>query len=305
MEYGFSHDEIDASTQLLRQSKWAHVKDAGWRQPSVFGPAPGPSLDENLIHDRDRISTLRSRTAKMTFKTSATKLRNLFANAAFSFVSRDTMAYASFRMQRFDDVPWLSGRGYSIFGLYIHGVQYKSRTGEVVTGSYVPVMFSNQAEAITSGREELGLPVLFADISIEEQAASFLADISWQGTTWATMKMPHIQQRDSASSEKASQEIILVQKSMPSTSSHKSPSRDAEYAVALESSEKKRMNDGRAEWRCDRGASLNFDAADKRKLPTLHHIVSRLEELPIFEVVDASVVETTADPGLRVVNKLS
>lgn len=38
-------------------------------------------------------------------------------------------------------------------------------------------------------------------------------------------------------------------------------------------------------------ADLHIDGLDWSQLPTLHHIISRLVEIPIYEVVEAGVVE--------------
>jgi hypothetical protein len=40
-------------------------------------------------------------------------------------------------------------------------------------------------------------------------------------------------------------------------------------------------------------AEISFDALDWKALPTLHHIVERLKEVPMYEVVEAQIVEGT------------
>ena len=40
-------------------------------------------------------------------------------------------------------------------------------------------------------------------------------------------------------------------------------------------------------------ASVSFDALSWKQLPTLHHIVDRLAEIPVYEVVEAKLVEGT------------
>ena len=45
-------------------------------------------------------------------------------------------------------------------------------------------------------------------------------------------------------------------------------------------------------------ASVSFDKLDLDALPTLHHIVTVLADIPIYEVVGAKVVEGTGVPDV-------
>jgi hypothetical protein len=43
---------------------------------------------------------------------------------------------------------------------------------------------------------------------------------------------------------------------------------------------------------------VSFDALDWEALPTLHHVVSRLAGIPVFDVVSAKVVEGVGVPDV-------
>ena len=160
--YNFGHDEWDYSTQMLRKHQWETQKGLFWRMPTSFGPMPGPRQD---FHGRPHNgSNATFKTASIKIKSSRTVLENLFPNDKLRFASPDTVAHATFAATQLDNLEWLGGRGYSHFGLYIHGVQYTKDNGETVTGTYLPLLFENLTDPILSGREELGFPKLFAEL---------------------------------------------------------------------------------------------------------------------------------------------
>jgi hypothetical protein len=45
-------------------------------------------------------------------------------------------------------------------------------------------------------------------------------------------------------------------------------------------------------------ASFQIDPLDWEQLPTLHHVISRLAELPVYEIVSARVVEGDGVPDV-------
>ena len=153
IEYGLSHDEIHASTQVLRHHLWKEKEITPfWRQPIVFGPLPGPRQDS---FGRTHSQSLQSSTSTkrvIKFKTSATLLRNMFPNDRYSFAKPDTVATASFSLESLENLEWLGGRGYDLFALYIHGVSYKLGDGQVLNGTYCPVMFENQTDPVSLSR---------------------------------------------------------------------------------------------------------------------------------------------------------
>jgi hypothetical protein len=56
-------------------------------------------------------------------------------------------------------------------------------------------------------------------------------------------------------------------------------------------------------WQADR-ATFKIDALDWDCLPTLHHVVSRLEEIPVYEIVGAKVVEGVGVPDVGAARRI-
>lgn len=278
---------------------------------------PGPRQTSEGNSHQSSSSSSSSITALIKFKTSATLLRTLFPNSSYRFNKPDTVALASFTVQTLQNMAWLGGGSYDLLGFYIHDVEYTARSGETLHGSYCPVMFENLTDPILSGREELGYPKLYSDISItarndgDGDSSSVEARIAWRGTDWARFRWQglrdhaHQQPNSAEASENGShqnddgeanknnhrQEGILVHKCIPSSDKAERGKRraDAEYDVFIPASDTVETRTKRI--RQAEHAEFKFEDIGFKKLPTLHHIVSRLAEIPVFEIVEASIVE--------------
>ena len=299
IEYGLSHDEIHASSQILRQYLWNQVETKPfWRQPTVFGPLPGPRQD---AFGRPYTQSLRSSSTRKTtikFKTSATLLRHsFFPNERYAFEKADTVATASFSLESLENMEWLGGSGYDLFALYIHGVSYKTEDGQTVKGTYCPVLFENLTDPILTGREELGFPKLFSDIDISRSETSCKATLSWRGQQWAELELKDLQRDNSEPSKDKEAELesaddgLFVHKYIPASGSKQRGQPDAQYDVFFPNEA------GTSSVRSRRVASPSnvqlkiktFD--DWKQLPTLHLPVNRLAEIPIFEILEGAATE--------------
>jgi 2-polyprenyl-6-methoxyphenol hydroxylase-like FAD-dependent oxidoreductase len=292
LEYGFSHDEFHASTQRLREYQWQQRTRCYWRQPTVFGPLPGPRQDLWNYPRPNGLLDATSTVATIRFRTSGTLLRNLLPSAAYSFILPDTVAEASVCVQSIKNLPWLSGKGYDLVAFYFHGLQYQQQDGSVVRGSFIPVLFENLTDPILTGREELGWPKLFSDIEIRQSSdAEYQVQLSWNGVQWASISMTGLQEQaleqTAAQTGPEGQSCVLVHKFMPTTT--RQPRRemaDADYTVAVSVFPPVIRQRLRATT-----AKLSVMARSEQELPTLHPIVKRLAELPVFDILEATLDE--------------
>lgn len=185
----YDHDEWDHSTQLLWQYLWAQTPNVYYRQPTVFGPMPGPCQD--LWGGSRAVASTKAtfRTASIKVKTSRTLLRNLLPTPAYRFTGTGSVAYATLSQTTLDELDWLTGAGYNHFGLYIHGVEYKQSDGEVTRGTYLPVLLEDLTDPIISGREELGFPKAYSNIDVDGRYDSCHVTASWPGAVWGRMSL--------------------------------------------------------------------------------------------------------------------
>ncbi|KAF2158855.1 hypothetical protein M409DRAFT_38052 [Zasmidium cellare ATCC 36951] len=306
----FSHNEYDHTVQRLRSYKWSLRPDLYWRMPVDFGPLPGPRQRHNGDGFTAQHSSFRS--AIVRFKTERSLLPNLLPldRRNFRFGTAGTVAYASFMQHTFSNLDWLGGGGYHLLGFYIHGVEHVSSSGEVLTGTYIPVLFESLADPILSGREELGMAKLFASIDVHRRAESLSANASWQGAVWGNFAWTGLKELDlpeEAPSAAKAEDGVLCYKVMPRVgkrSDEPAQPPDADYPVLIPSVDKSCKPIIDRMWKA-RDATVHLDKLDWQALPTMHHIIERLQELPILEVVDARVLEgrgVSSAPLTRVID---
>lgn len=305
--YNFGHDEWDHAMQAYRKWDWARKPNLYWRMPVSFGPFPGPRQTFDGV---PRIATHSTfTTASVKFKTSRTLLQNLFPSAQFRFKSPGTVAYASFSQTTLNKMQWLGGGGYRHIGLYIHGVQFLKKNGDIVNGTYMPVLFESLTDPITSGREELGMPKLYCSIDVYRRAHSYRIQTGWEGAQFGTVALEGLTEVD-ASTEKGTiggedDDGIFAYKYMPRVGRSERGKADVEHATFVPHAEEAKVVPSRVErvFKAD-SASIHFDGLDWDALPTLHHVVERLAEIPIYEVVAAKVVHGVGVPDVSSAAKI-
>lgn len=306
--YNFGHDEFDNSTQRLREYKWAQVPKVYWRMPIQFGPMPGPRQNHQGTARNALESTFT--TASIKFKTSRTVLQNLFppGDKKYRFKSPGTIAYASFSQTTLNKMEWLGGSGYSHLGLYIHGVEYTKSNGDIVSGTYMPILFESLTDPIVSGREELGMPKLYSAIDIYRGAESYRVNTSWQGSQWGNFRLEGLKPVTDLSNVtgKISGEDddgILVYRYVPKVGRANKGIAADEHAVFVPYKEDMPQPVTQRVWQANR-ATFKIDALDWDCLPTLHHVIDRLQELPVYEVVGGKVVEGVGVPDVGAARRI-
>ncbi|PSN74359.1 FAD/NAD(P)-binding domain-containing protein [Corynespora cassiicola Philippines] len=310
--YNFGHDEWDYSSQKLREWEWSRKKGTYWRSPISFGPMPGPRQD-SVGNLRDG-SHSTFRTASIRFQSSRTVLQNLLPTTAFKFADDATVVEASFSVTTLDNLDWLGGKGYSHFGLYIHGIQYKDQSGNTVQGTYLPVLFENLSDPIVSGREELGMPKVYCDMEIVNQEKSWKMGAGWLGSMFCEMSLEDLQEPlingaiEQQPSKESKDEGLLWYKYIPKTGALGSKERgeaDVAHPVFLRYAEEAKSVDRKVERSITASnASIKFDGLDWKRLPTLHHIVERLADIPVYSIVEAKVVEGQGVSDVRAAGRV-
>ncbi|EME40629.1 hypothetical protein DOTSEDRAFT_82231 [Dothistroma septosporum NZE10] len=286
--YNFGHDEFDNSAQKFREYLWSLNEKKYSRMPLAFGPMPGPRQDHFGRPRNGSSSTFV--TASIQFKTSATALRTLFppGREGYAFSKPGTVAYASFSCTALNKMAWLGGGGYNHIGLYIHGVEYTYK------GAYMPILFESLADPIVSVREELGMPKLFSTVEIARGEKSYHARTGWRGVNWGTFSLSGLSEAalSVTSMTGSDDEGILVHRYIPSVGRENKGKTEADYAVF------DKFSEAVPQARVTRTlvaeeAEFSIDGLSWDELPTLHHVISRLAGLPVYEIVGAKVVEGT------------
>ncbi|EOA83036.1 uncharacterized protein SETTUDRAFT_156683 [Exserohilum turcica Et28A] len=299
--YNFGHDEWDNSTQKFREWQWSRIPKPYWRMPIAFGPMPGPR-QTHLGIPRDGTNSTFT-TASIKFKTSRTVLQNLFppGRQGWRFKSPGTVAYASFSQTTLNKMEWLGGSGYKHIGLYIHGVEYVKQDGSVLNGSYLPILFESLTDPIVSGREELGMPKLYTSVDIYRRSHSYRIRTGWEGAFWGNFLLEGLEEVDSASEigsiSGEADDGILAYRYMPTVGYSNKGVPAEEYAIwdaFCEATTTPRPT----KFYKVRKATFDIDPLNWEQLPTLHHVISRLSELPVYEIMGAKLVEGVGVPDV-------
>ncbi|KAL4865541.1 hypothetical protein BDV12DRAFT_211035 [Aspergillus spectabilis] len=303
-EFIYGHDEHDHSTQILRKHLWDKGPQKYWRQPIVFGPMPGPRQD---FEGRSRLNrSLKStfQTTSIRFKTSRTLLQNLLPNDSYSFSTPSTVAIANFSQTRLNGMDWLGGGGYRHLGLYIEGVQYKKANGEIVSGTYLPILFESLTDPIVSGREELGMPKLYTAIDANERDKAYYLQASWQGAIWGRFRWEGLEDEDpSVNAGPAGNGNIdggvLVHRYVPKVGREGKGEAEVEYPVFVPNADESKLLVSKVtRVRVARNAGFEINGLGWQALPTLHHIIERLAEIPVDEVLSARIIEGEGVPDV-------
>lgn len=310
--YNFGHDEYDNSMQALREWTWSRATSLYWRMPIAFGPMPGPRQTHYGVAREATESTFT--TASIKFKTSRTVLQNLFppshsnGKGKYRFKSPGTVAYASFSQTTLNKMEWLGGSGYRHLGLYIHGVEYVKADGSVVSGTYMPILFESLTDPIVSGREELGMPKLYTALDIYRREKGYRINASWEGAHWGSFNWAGLEEVDpKLESGKISGEDddgILVYRYIPRVGRNEKGLAEAEYPVFVPYAEDMPQPRTQKVWRATGKVDFKIDPLDWEALPTLHHVIQRLAELPVYEVVAGKVVEGVGVPDVGAARRI-
>lgn len=309
MAYNFGHDAHDFSKNELRKYQKERDPSLRYRSPVSFGPAPGPRQPLGLHPSHSTIQKLRkskpetSKTYTIRIRSSRTYLQT-FLPEGFAFTSPATAASASIICTTLDGMTWLGGGGYSYLGLYLHGVNYTAADGKKTFGTFLAVLFENLADPIITGRSELGMPKIYAEIDIKEEEGGKGCSIalSWRGTKFGHFSVSGLEkeapppaegggpppQRGPGPPPPPPEQGIFYLRSVPAVGDVSKL--DAEYAVLVPKPETA-PSDSEPQSFATKTASIKFEAGDWQSLPTLHHVAEALAEVPVYAIQEAKFVE--------------
>ena len=251
-----------------------------YRMPTHFGPSLGPRQG---INDRRYpcIDAPDMDIVAATFKADAPQLEKFLPP---KFVLRE--ATISFNFEYFRNVEWLAGRGYNTFGVTLP----VSFIGEEETahGDLLLVIWENDADCIITGRDDLGVNKIYADIPPPQIIdGEIICRASWDGFEFASLKLSSLTEISPEKFDELPEppptDGTFHYKYIPKTGVPGEA--DAEYAVLLPGAWPNMKLD---QLKTSEQATINIQQATWEQLPTLVHIVNAFSELALGECVDAS-----------------
>ncbi|WP_181410744.1 acetoacetate decarboxylase family protein [Nocardioides humi] len=254
--------------------------------PVGFGPSVGPRQGPDGT--RFNGEWARTATAHVSYRTEADALASVlppgFAPAADPIVRVQTLQNTDF--------AWLAGRGYN-WTEVLFSATYHSEKGPV-SGDFVAVMWESKADPIIPGREELGLPKLFADVpDVRSVNGRSFSTASWDGFQFMEMTLedlvvgpwPTEKEADAVTTSLglggSEGRPRLYYKYMPRTGDWANP--DVAYVtVAPASNYEVKVLES---WTGD--GVVAFNRARWEDLPTFCNIVNAIADLPVLEFTGA------------------
>lgn len=275
-----------------------------YRMPVVFGPAPGPRQKaDGTPWTAEESGTANVQWATIAYRSDRARLEALLP-AGFQLTAPEVHVTLGF----FRDLYWLAGRGYGIVNVEVP-VTYDGKD-QRIEGALCLVLWEGRPDAITTGREELGFPKLFADIPdvrLRPETGRLSGQASWFDHTFFELEMHGLEEV-----EVQEKRLLgpkggpIFYKYMPRTGPFGSGGSDVSYVTcshprAGEESSAQTIRFGDAtyrKWRAT-GGSVQWNPASFEQLPTTHHVVNGVAGLPILEYLSAEMIEFSA-PGVAV-----
>ena len=300
----YTHNEYDHTTQKLREYLW-QKEQSQWTMPTVFGPIPASRLNFHDVNvDRSRYEYTR---LCVKFKTSRSLLENLLPRTLLNFAGSGDLANASFVHTKHLNVCWLGGQSYSELAFYIRDVQCTKSDGLNLSGSFLAIVFVNSPDAITGDREALGIPRVFCDLELTPEikdlgdSSSYSLKASWQGLRFLKIQVQDlvlIRRSEEPSRGDDGSDSIFTHRYIPALGNKGKPLADSIVCLPSTSTSTSLPQLAKTEVRMAAGskADIKWNACDEYKYPTLHHIIDRLSELAVLDVIGVTVAKGDGGP---------
>jgi hypothetical protein len=238
------------------------------RMPVSFGPAPGPRQRP----DGGVWAPGTSGARKQTVLRLSRGLRRALIPEQFELGEHARVFLSASYLE---EVGWLAGRGHNVLSVDVP-VSYRE-----VMGMATIVVWENLADPIITGREELGIAKLYAEIPpVIDTQSSAVSTAAWLGFEFIRLQVSGLQLQ-SGSPKTTMSPPMLHYKYISKTGSWGES--DIEYVTTSPPRpiEVLQMRRGTG--------SLSFSDSRWEDLPTMSHIDSELRSLPVLSVGGGSL----------------
>lgn len=258
-----------------------------YRMPTHFGPSLGPRQgpDGQTFDCKDSPDNT---AIAIPFLTDAAALDTLLP-PGFSLAHQPIVTLTFTCMK---NIQWLAGRGYNMLGVSFPAT-WRGK-GEPVTGSFLAVLWENLAEPIITGREELGYSKIFCDLPDPITTGdTTTCSASWMGFEFLRMTFTHQQPGACEIDSAFPSQGTLHYKYMPRTSAPGQA--DASYAVLTPLATPNRVIHETLQG----VGQFHFSRARWEDMPTQYPIVNTLADLPVLQILPATLTRSTGGKDIR------
>jgi hypothetical protein len=275
-----------------------------YRMPVVFGPAPGPRQRPGggmwLPEETGRMNAT---WMAVSFRTDPAKLEAILPPG----MSLRGEPVVTVSCAWFKNLYWLAGRGYGIVAVDFP-VRYEGKS-EILNGTFCPVLWEGAPDAITTGRDELGFPKMYADVAeIEWDQDQRIAtcSASWMGFRFFDIALFDLTEAGGEPGlPGANDGPAMYFKYVPRTSVGGSEGADVAYVTTAAPPAGCGGNasnvkfDGFEFKRWSARGDIAWHRATFEQLPLSFHVVNGMADIDILEPVSAELV-TFSGPGIGI-----
>lgn len=251
------------------------------RMPITFGPTMGPRQVPDGVRINDGV-THRKSTATVVFEAAAAQLeRHLPPRFALRGTPR-----VMFELSFMTEIEWLAGRGYNLCGVKIP-VVFDGKAG-AIPGMFYSVLWESLTDPILSGRDELGVPKLYAEIPSPRIYDGHRAyEASWFNFAFFQLDLFDLEERTGRPVQRDTENRGNLQwKYVPRTGA---PGEADVSLITFTPIEDPNLKIER-HWRGQ--ARARFNRASWEQLPTMYHVVNALADIQLGPLVSATLVES-------------
>ncbi|KAL4908625.1 hypothetical protein BDW74DRAFT_175308 [Aspergillus multicolor] len=144
------------------------------------------------------------------------------------------------------------------------------------------------------------MPKLYTSVNVYRRSNSYRIRTGWEGALWGNFLLEDLVEMDASTTTGAlsgdADAGILGYRYIPKSGRSNKNVAAEEYAI-FDPFAKAVPTAGPQKVYMAKKASILIDPLNWEQLPTLHHIISRLSEVPVLEVVAAKLVEGDWNAG--------
>lgn len=131
--------------------------------------------------DPDKVVSQKTTTLAMSFETDRNLLEQ-YIPAEFELLSPEVQVIFS----KFTEIDWMQGGQYNLVNI-ASPVRFSGRKDEL-EGSYTLVVWENKTAPILGGREQTGIPKIYADIEdLHILKPHYMTNVSYEGSTFLNL----------------------------------------------------------------------------------------------------------------------
>lgn len=253
-----------------------------YRMPTVFGPAVGPRQSP----EGERYGPWKSApTDQSIVRAAFTSTPEAIAALLPPALELHGDPVVSVSVSYLHNIGWLAGGGYNIVTIELPAVP---RDGGGPAGVFVPVLWESLADPIITGREELGMSKLYADIpDLVMTDEECVCSASWRGYEFIRLRLSQLSDPKGGGDVPRASRTVYNHKYVPATG--RWGVADVDYITVTP------PQDVAVHERRSGVAELSIRTATFEQLPTLFRIVNVLAALPVLEVHRGSFVTCAID----------